>query len=148
MKTQKSKRWQDGSQSSLKFLELHFIWPDFAAGTASFDEDSSLMIVTSEEGKVLGSKHVPRPEIGSEFEFEEFLVTVEGVRSAIEDFTNRVIPQPPGSYNSSKIQKHVQQLSSQQDASLAGAFAQESQCEAKYLVAFTRCSSPLWVANL
>jgi hypothetical protein len=139
MKTQKSKRWQDGTlKLPYACLEEYSVHSDIAAGSASFDEQTSLMSVFSEECKLLGSKVVPPPEIGSEFDFEDMLVTVEGVRSALEDVTNRVLLPPPSSYNSSKIHKNVQQLSSQQDASLAAASALESLCDAKFLVAFTR----------
>ncbi len=55
---------------------------DAAAGTATFEQQSSVMTVFTEDGVALGSKAVSSPEIGSEFEFEEFWVTVEGARSA------------------------------------------------------------------
>jgi hypothetical protein len=125
-----------------------FIKFDTVAGTASFDEQSSLMSVSSEEGRLLGSKVVPRPEIGSEFEFEEFLVTVEGERSALEDVTNRIIPQPSIHYNSSNANKHTQQPLSQQDVGLAAGNTPEGQSEAKFLVAFTRCGQPAFALNL
>lgn len=147
MKTQKSKRWQDGAQRCYLFWICVF-QSNINTGTASFDEQSSVFSVSSEEGKVLGSKVVARPEIGSEFEFEDFLVTVEEHRTALEDVTNRAIQQPSLSCNPSKNHKHLQPLPSQQDARISADCAHESQCDTKFLVAYTRCESRVFVLDL
>jgi hypothetical protein len=129
MKTQKSKRWQDGERP-IRFNELFLT--NFALGTATFDEQSSVLSVLDEEGKVLGSKVVSCPVVGSEFEFEEFLVTVECAnhmdRLTIVDV------------NPSKIQKHTQQHLSYQDMAIASGHIPESDCNSKFYVAYTRCN--------
>ena len=111
------------------------------AGTATFDEHSSVMAVTTADGKVIGSKVVVCPEIGSEFEFEEFFLTVEGARSPLDDVTNHT--QQPLSVinhthqsNPSKVPKHS--YPSYQDTNLASESVPEIDCNRKFLVAYTR----------
>ena len=101
------------------------------------------MAVTTADGKVIGSKVVVCPEIGSEFEFEEFLLTVEGARSPLDDVTNHT--QQPLSVinhthqsNPSKVPKHSYQHPSYQDTNLASEFVPEIDCNRKFLVAYTR----------
>ena len=115
---------------------------NIAVGTAIFDEQSSVLSVSNEEGKVLGSKAVACPVIGSEFEFEEFLVTVECARSALDDVTNHMDQPPIVAVNPSKIHKHAQQHSSHQDVVLASDRNPESDFNTKFAVAYTR-----WLTN-
>ncbi len=100
------------------------------------------MTVFTEDGVAIGSKAVSSPEIGSEFEFEEFLVTVEGARSApFEDVTNHVLQPPSAPLNPPKFHKHVQQQQQHQQQQDASSFidnAPESDCNVKFLVAYTR----------
>jgi len=144
MKTQKSKRWQDGARNPPRAPNsFDALQSDAAAGTATFDQQSSVMAVYTEDGMALGSKAVASPEIGSEFEFEEFLVTVEGARSApLDDVTNHFLQPPPVALNPPKFHKHVhQQHQQQQDASPPSASATDGDCNnAKFLVAYTRCA--------
>ena len=88
---------------------------------------------------MLGSKVLASPEIGSEYEFDEFLVTVEGARSAPSDDIANVISQPTAIHlNPSKFQKHVHLPSSQQSVGLAVDDDSASDCNLKFLVAYTR----------
>ena len=107
------------------------------------------MAVSSEDGKALGSKVVAYPEIGSEFEFEDFLVTIESARNPLDDITNHVDQplhvtnhnfQPPSeALNPSKIQKRLYQQTSQRDSHTDNSLGID--CNPKYLVAYTRYDS-------
>jgi hypothetical protein len=107
------------------------------------------MAVSSEDGKALGSKVVAYPEIGSEFEFDDFLVTIESARSPLDDITNHVdqplhvtnhnIQPSSEAFNPSKIQKRLHQQTSQRDSQTDNSLGND--CNPKFLVAYTRYDS-------